>query len=377
MTTASFTIQDRTFECELYDDPRTAFTVRSTPRDYGVRFSTTDDPLSDVAAILAENERNLLLIDENVHRLYCAELRWPAERVFRAPATEAFKTLEGVQQVLDFLARNGLTKSEKLVVVGGGIIQDIGAFAAAMFKRGVPWVLFPTTLLAQCDSCIGAKAGVNYGNAKNQLGLFSAPIEVVVHPRFLATLTDADLRSGMGEVLKLHFTGGPVLVERLRALLSTNDVLPLVSASLAVKRAVIEADEFESDLRRSLNYGHTIGHALEAISNYAIPHGTAVTIGMLVVNRWSVQRGLFSEAECRSLEELAQPLVDSDARRILRSLNLAELGTHLRKDKKTTGGAANLVVLERIGQIRFVKVALDAEFTAAIAAIIEGLCSPG
>jgi len=167
------------------------------------------------------------------------------------------------------------------------------------------------------------------------------------------------------------------LVERLRALRSTNDVLPLVSASLAVKRAVIEADEFESDLRRSLNYGHTIGHALEAISDYAIPHGTAVTIGMLVVNRWSVQRGLFSEAECRSLEELAQPLVDSDARRILRSLNLAELGTHLRKDKKTTGGAANLVVLERIGQIRFVKVALDAEFTAAIAAIIEGLCSPG
>ncbi len=209
--------------------------------------------------------------------------------------------------MLDWLAEAGLTRTDPLLVVGGGIVQDVGGFAAHLFKRGLPWTYVPTTLLSQCDSCIGAKAGVNHGRFKNQLALFAAPRQVVIDPSLLATLAPLELRSGLGEIVKLHLTGGPFFADRLVAafgaagggLPSPEALRTLTWDSLVVKRAVIERDEFELDHRRALNYGHTIGHAIENLSGFAIPHGQAIGFGMAIVNRLAVHRGLLAATHLR------------------------------------------------------------------------------
>src|SRR5437899_2411815 len=141
------------------------FQVRSTPRPYRVIWDGQTNPGLFLQRILDQNPRNLLLIDQKVSELNRAKFQVNAERVFQAQAKEEFKTMAGVTVVIEFLQKNGFSKGETLAVVGGGIIQDVGAFASACYKRGIPWVYFPTTLLSMCDSCIGGKAGINHGGA--------------------------------------------------------------------------------------------------------------------------------------------------------------------------------------------------------------------
>ena len=153
------------------------------------------------------------------------------------------------------------------------------------------------------DSCIGGKAGVNYKGAKNQLALFSAPNEVIINPSFINTLEKKDIQSGLGEILKLYITGGPAMLStydrciKNGTIVNKDDAKSLIMGALAIKKAVIELDEFELNIRKALNYGHTLGHAIESISNYAIPHGVAVVVGMMLVNQMSCERGLLARAE--------------------------------------------------------------------------------
>ncbi|MCX7119782.1 MAG: 3-dehydroquinate synthase, partial [Legionellales bacterium] len=215
--------------------------------------------------------------------------------------------MEGVLALYDFLHQHQITKGETLVVVGGGITQDISAFVAATYKRGINWVYFPTTLLAMSDSCIGGKAGVNYRGSKNQLALFSAPQSVMINTEFLRTLAAKDIQSGLGEILKLCITGGKHLVDFFQQSVEFGTAKqfdrfkPLIMNALAVKRAVIEVDEFEQNIRKGLNYGHTIGHVIEAMTDYAIPHGIAVVIGMMIVNQLSFEQGLLARKDCLAI----------------------------------------------------------------------------
>ena len=255
-----------------------------------------------------------------------------------------------------FLNGLGVTKGEKLVVVGGGITQDIGAFVAASYKRGIDWVLLPTTLLSMCDSCIGGKTGINYNNVKNQLALFVSPTKVIINTSFIKTLQHRDVNSGMGEILKLCLLGGQHFVDLYNKLVidgevkSFEDYKELIVNCLYIKKTIIEEDEFEFDVRRSLNYGHTVGHAIETLTNYEIPHGQAVAVGMQIVNCLS---GYSDDKIKKNIDDLIK---NKD---VLKKINFSFLADLVKKDKKTIGNNATFVLLRHSGDTFFKSIAID------------------
>ncbi|MDR2866979.1 MAG: 3-dehydroquinate synthase [Methanomassiliicoccaceae archaeon] len=369
-----FLIEGRTFWIPKGFSSLDGFTVRSVPRSYDVTIKNDPDPAPDIQTLLDENSGNLLLIDERVYDLHFKCLNVEERRILKAPATEEFKTLNGFEEVIAFLEKNQFTKGEKLIVVGGGIIQDVGAFVGACYKRGINWVFFPTTLLAMCDSCIGGKAGINHNRGKNQLALFSAPREVIVNIGFLRTLSDHDIKSGMGEILKLLVTGGEETLGIYRKEVAHGKVRnfesykPLILSALSVKRAVIEEDEFELFYRKSLNYGHTIGHAIEVLSEYRIPHGQAVIMGMVIVNKLAMNRGILNNADYKETQRLSKELLGDS---ILKGISLEGLSGLLKKDKKTEGNTINFVFISKLGDTMFIKTELNQELIREIDETIQ------
>ena len=381
MSQVTFRIQDEPYRVEPADLAARELEIRSVPRPYTVR-QAPGGAAAEVARLLAERPRARLLVDAKVRALHLAGLQVEPGRVLELDASEQVKSLAGgVIPVLDWLAEAGLTRTDPLLVVGGGIVQDVGGFAAHLFKRGLPWTYLPTTLLSQCDSCIGAKAGVNHGRFKNQLALFAAPRQVVIDPALLATLAPLELRSGLGEIVKLHLTGGPFFADRLAAAFeAAGGGLPSLEAlrtltwdSLVVKRAVIERDEFELDHRRALNYGHTIGHAIENLSGFAIPHGQAIGFGMAIVNRVAVHRGLLAPPTHDRVQALLGRILDPASRATLGALDLGQLRDALSRDKKNTGTTLNLVVMTEVGRLAFLGVENDQRLSDELAGIVREL----
>jgi 3-dehydroquinate synthase len=221
--------------------------------------------------------KDVLAIDKNVLGLY--KDRYSGYKyVFEIEAREDVKNITTVLKLVDYLVDIGFTKKDTLHVVGGGITQDISSMCAALFKRGIDWNFTPTTLLSMCDSCIGSKMGINHNNSKNQLGTFYPPKRVLIDVTFLETLGEEDIHSGTGEILKLYALDDlPWNIDNLEEALKK---------CLEIKKKVIEEDELEKTIRPCLNYGHTFGHAFESMSNFKIPHGVAVMIGMYVIDRY-------------------------------------------------------------------------------------------
>jgi 3-dehydroquinate synthase len=372
------------FEGRKFKVPQTAlaastFEVQSSPKPYLVSTSIASNPFSEIEELLSQNPNNVLLIDKKVYELYKANSIIDSNRVFLAEASEEFKTLDGAIKVIDFLCDRGFTKGETLIVVGGGIIQDVGAFVGACYKRGIKWILFPTTLLSMCDSCIGGKSGINYRNAKNQIALFSAPYKVIININFLKTLEQFHLQSGLGEILKLLVLGGKDFFNTYLKnvnngkLRDFNNYFELILASLNVKKAVIEVDEFEFNYRKSLNYGHTFGHAIEALSSYQIPHGLAVVIGMMLVNELSCTNNVLNVDENDIISQQCRDLLTDDIMNIMANIDLAKLIALLKKDKKTKGSILNLVFLEKIGKTIGYESDLNGKFKDNVNEILKKL----
>ncbi|MDR3490943.1 MAG: 3-dehydroquinate synthase [Gammaproteobacteria bacterium] len=377
MKTNSFIVDSKQFFCDEMPIETSSFNIKSIPRSYSVNWVEDENPLAEVNKILAENPKNLLFIDKNVLAHYRDLLTVSDDRICVSDATEEFKTLDGVRKLLDFLYDNEFTKSNMLVVVGGGITQDIGGFVAASYKRGISWTLFPTTLLSMCDSCIGAKTGVNYRKAKNQIALFSAPTKVVMNLRFLKTLTQEALQSGLGEILKLCIIGGENFLEIYARhvengkVKQTQDYKILILNALSIKKAIIEEDEFEANYRKSLNYGHTLGHVIEGLTDYAIPHGQAISIGMILVNELSYQNGLLTENQKEKLNELCLGLLNQSIFTIMQNLSTETLLDLLRNDKKVENAEVKFVFIKTAGETCFVKLALDTQLLSKINLVIQ------
>ncbi|MFA6424401.1 MAG: 3-dehydroquinate synthase family protein [Candidatus Magasanikbacteria bacterium] len=368
----NFTVPDSIFGAD-------SFIIKSTPRDYGVVFETHDDPMTSVIKLFEENPKNLMLIDRKVYDLYKGDTQISPDRVFLADANENFKTIEWVMQVVDFLKKNSFGKGEKLIVVGGGTIQDVGAFVGAIYKRGITWVHFPTTLLAMCDSCIGGKTGINYKAAKNQLGLFSAPSGVVINAGFLKTLDGREISSGLGEISKLCITGGDYFWKiytdnTTNGKVTTFDAFRnLIIAALAVKKAVVEVDEFDLNYRRSMNYGHTVGHAIEVLSDYVIPHGQAVAIGVIVVNTLAMKRGDLNNELAGEIQKPLVGLLSDEIKDSLRNLKTEKIADLLKMDKKAIGSMVNFVLIKKLGDTFFLKINIDNEFVSELNNILSSI----
>lgn len=308
------------------------------------------------------------IVDARVAQLYADELPQPSATVsmLTIQATEAAKSLDRFPSYVGHLVDKGLRRDHVLVAVGGGIIQDITCFLAATMLRGVRWRFYPTTLLAQADSCIGSKSSINCGDAKNILGTFTPPNEVIVAPRFLRTLDERDIRSGIGEMLKVHAIAGPDAFQTLaddyhRLGQDTAVMIGAIRRSLEIKQGYIERDEFDTGPRLVFNLGHSFGHAIEAATSFAVPHGIAVTIGLDMANWMSWQLGLgASEQLWHARHEVLRRNYAGFERH---PVDLQTFLTALSKDKKNTGqGTATLILPDAQGMVRRITVPVDSRF---------------
>ena len=276
-------------------------------------------------------------------------------RVISLPAKETQKSFEQLTEVFLKLLEMGLRKDCELLCIGGGIIQDIGCFISSVLFRGMAWRYIPTTFLAQCDSCIGSKSSINIGRFKNQIGTFHAPAEVLLVPEVLETLTPDDIRSGMGEAIKLHLLDGEVSFRKLQQELSseslTTETLGEIAwRSLEIKKGYIEMDEFDQGRRNLLNYGHTFGHAYESASHYAIPHGIAVSLGMATATFISARLGLVPQSHYNEIREILAPW-HTPYEKITQALDIASVLSAMRMDKKNTLGKVNCILTRGMGQM--------------------------
>jgi 3-dehydroquinate synthase len=286
------------------------------------------------------------------------------------PDGERFKQLQTVSRIYDALIGANADRASTLVTFGGGVIGDMAGFAAATYLRGIALVHVPTTLLAQVDSAIGGKVGVNHTLGKNLIGAFHQPHAVVIDPSVLGTLVRREFRAGLYEVVKYGMTSSPALFDRIgrdrAAIFARNaDVLlDVVAESCRIKAAVVAADEREAGPRRILNFGHTAGHALEAVTKYRrFRHGEAVAYGMLVACELAVLRGALAERDRRALADLIAslgplpPIADVSSTQMLEAM---------RRDKKVVAGRLHFVLPTAVGATAIVDDVTEKEMKKAL-----------
>lgn len=251
------------------------------------------------------NEGDIIVIDKFIMNNYKFSLNNEV-LFYTIDSAEEYKTLYESQKLIDSMIEIGFNKNNKLISVGGGVIQDLVSFTASIYSRGVDWVFYPTTLLSQCDSCIGSKTSINYKNSKNKLGGFHPPKEIRIYRNFIETLPESEIKSGIGEML--HYFLLNHKIELSEQIVNDNNIIQNIEEyiyeSLKIKKNIIEKDEFDKGERNLFNYGHTFGHAIESLSNYEINHGQAVTMGMRIANKISLNHKLISQDLYNKLDSI-------------------------------------------------------------------------
>lgn len=275
-------------------------------------------------------------------------------------AGEGSKSMEALARMLGFFADAGLARRDLVVALGGGVVGDLAGFASAVYMRGIDFIQIPTTVLAAVDSSVGGKTGVNLPGGKNLAGAFHSPIAVFCDVRHFATLPPAVRADGMAEAVKHGMIADGDMLRRLGEM----PMAEICRRNVEIKAAIVGRDEFEAGARMVLNFGHTVGHAAEALSGYRIPHGSAVAMGMSVIARAGARLGL-TEPECPG--ELAGALglfgLPSSC-----GFSAGDLARAALRDKKRSGGSIALAVPKRVGLVEMVEIPV---------ADLEGFISEG
>ena len=318
-----------------------------------------------VAVIVSEAMRdrivNLPVTDAQIH-------------IFTVPDSEAGKSFATYQKVLDWLGAAGFTRNDLVIAVGGGAVTDLSGFVASSWLRGIDWVAVPTTLAAMVDAAVGGKTGINSEYGKNLIGSFYSPISVLVDLSWLSTLSDRDFAAGLAEVIKCGFIVDTEIVELLkdRNLLEVRGdralTLELITRSIAVKANVVSGDFKESFDREILNYGHTLGHAIELHSKYALRHGECVSIGLVFAANLANQSGILADQATdlhkRILSNLGLPTS-------YESRHWPELRANMAIDKKSRSGTLRFVAISEFGKTLRIEAPSESDLLAAY----ERLCS--
>ncbi len=262
------------------------------------------------------------------------------------PAGEIFKTLSTCQQVWQAMLEAQLDRKALVINLGGGVVGDLGGFCAATWKRGVDFIQVPTTLLSMTDAAIGGKLGVDFQGIKNTIGVFQNPAAVFVDPAFLQTLPEQELRSGFAEVIKHALIGDPVLWQNLLTLSNLEDVpwTDVLRASMAVKVRIVSEDPLEKGLRMLLNYGHSIGHAVESYflkTPFPWTHGEAIALGM-ITESW-LARAVIPNGHNR-LAQVISLIAESFPHAPIPEAAFAEIWATMQQDKKNAAGAVRVAV---------------------------------
>ncbi len=292
------------------------------------------------------------------------------------PGGEDRKRLSEVEHLAERMVALGGDRSSVVIAFGGGIVNDLGGFLAAIFMRGVPVIQVPTTLLAQVDAAVGGKTGANLVNGKNLVGAFHQPLAVLIDPEVLGSLPEREYRAGLYEIIKCGIIRSPelfrTLADRSEAVLDHDGPTldAIIAESVRIKAEVVTADEREGDLRRILNFGHTVGHALEAATNYShFLHGEAVAFGMKAATHLARILDLLPIADAMmvlSTIDLYGPIPDVPPR-----VTAEELVRLTLFDKKTVGGQVHFVLPDKIGSVRILAGIPQERVMAAVAAALD------
>ena len=335
------------------------FEITSTPKNYKLKGFQDLETICSLINTKLSNQ-GCLVVDRKVFDIHLKKyIKIDKKRIYLVDASESMKNIDTVLNICEFYAMHNINKGSDIYVIGGGILQDLGGSASYLFKRGVPWSYLPSTLLGISDSCLGGKTAVNFKTYKNLLGLFSAPRELILCSDFIESLTFQDLACGYGEIFRLSLTGGEKSFEIFKNNIQNSlngdksAMKSLIISSLLVKKAVIEEDEYEINIRKSMNYGHTIGHAVEAITDFKIPHGIGVAIGILIENDLSRRLNMMDATLCKEIIQSAKSIIDHRYIDLLSESSFSNISEHLRKDKKTVGNKANFTYLKNIGNMQF------------------------
>jgi 3-dehydroquinate synthase len=302
-------------------------------------------------------------------------LQFPKERVFEVVSDENTKSLSTVESISEWLIDRGASKSSHLIGIGGGVVQDLSTFVSHVFYRGIKWTFVPTTLLSQADSCIGAKCALNIQGHKNQIGVIHTPCAIEIFPGFLNSLPYSEIQSGYGEIAKLAVTGSKQFLVEFEDHLSRygmvlSGIELLIEMSLMAKKDIIDLDEYETGLRRVLNYGHSFGHALESLTKNNVVHGDAVIIGMELINYLGLHWGITD----LDFQVRMQNLFDANFSQITIEQNISALEwvQELNKDKKMKNGKMNFAIPVSQGDIRIVERNLDSDLVNLVGEYISG-----
>ena len=288
--------------------------------------------------------------------------------IFTVPDSEAGKSFATYQKVLDWLGAAGFTRNDLIVAVGGGAVTDLSGFVASSWLRGIDWVAVPTTLAAMVDAAVGGKTGINSEYGKNLIGSFYSPISVLVDLSWLETLSNRDFAAGLAEVLKSGFIVDGQIVELLKGKelaqirADATLTLELISRTVAVKAKVVSGDFKESFNREILNYGHTLGHAIELHSKYALRHGECVSIGLVFAANLAKQIGILSEEVTSLHQEILSKLglpVSYESR------HWPELRANMAIDKKSRSGTLRFVAISEIGKTLRIEGPSESDLLAA------------
>ena len=264
---------------------------------------------------------------------------------FVFPHGEASKNLETYGQILEAACEARLTRSDMIAALGGGVAGDMAGFAAATYQRGTGFAQIPTTLLACIDSSVGGKTAIDLKNGKNQAGAFYQPQIVIIDPEVLETLPEIEYRNGCAEIIKTAVLDGEELFEKIRKTPVREQYEDIIAYCVDFKRKYVEEDEFDLGLRMKLNLGHTIGHAIEACSDYTVPHGQAVAAGLAAISRAAAELGYLAPADSQRILDLIEayglPMTLDDAEE--------DLFRAASADKKNSGDTMRIIVPRAIG----------------------------
>ena len=324
-------------------------------REYNVRI--TGDWRGDLSPIASKRDRIAIIYPTTFTDVLPTISYSNAEiLLLPIPDGEMGKSSKTINYIWDQLARAGFTRSDLIVAIGGGTVTDVAGFAASSWLRGIDWVAVPTTLAGMVDAAVGGKTGINSPYGKNLIGAFHSPIAVLIDASWLKTLSDRDFAAGLAEVIKCGFIDdGEILnllshnsLSQIRA--NNSLVNNLIERSVATKAKVVSEDFKESELREILNYGHTFGHALERVSDYAIRHGEAVAIGMVFAAELATAEGLIDSTLVGKHREILSAVgLPTSLGSIPGAHNWPSLFAAMALDKKSRGSIIRFVVLNEIG----------------------------
>lgn len=315
----------------------------------------------------------LILVDENTHEFCLPQLlgnlttEIPLE-IIEIEAGEELKTIETATQLWEILSEFKADRKTLMINLGGGVITDLGGFVSSTYKRGIKFINLPTTLLGMCDASIGGKTGIDHQYLKNIVGTFAEPEHIFVYPEFLKTLPFVELRSGFAEMLKHGLIADKKHWQDLISIeeLTPENIYPFIETSMRIKQNVVELDFKEQNIRKTLNFGHTIGHAVESLflqTGNLVPHGEAVAMGMICETHLSYLENLISEKTGLS--------IITNIRKFYPDLDISlfekdDLISLMKNDKKNEHGKINFSLLTDIGICKFDHLSSDENISYAL-----------